>query len=236
MLLSELGDVIITETGQYLLGELTDDFDTLLGKLKLDMEKFWGVTKHALFFYGRHRPFSRRTNIEIVSGTYVYTSAGTYGIPTLVPRCVPVSSANVQDIIAADRLRLYRNTGEATLLEIPSSFSFRYESPTLYASRDGTMDVTEHYDHVYAELDDSEGALQDVNMTTITEKDHYFKDLAKARFLETVGRGRRAFVLEEQAIVLDSAEMVSEGADLWRETVEALEEKGNKWWHAISGT
>jgi len=220
--LTELEEIILLESGEYLLQNIEN--------VSLTPAKLWVMAKRVLKFYNSKRPFTYRHNILTSSRFYVYQDSVNYGPPVWISSVVPVTSSNVMDVYS---LMSNKVVGEMSALEIPRGFVWKYENPKLYVSEDGTMDVVECHDHQYTIIRDSTGILEDVTFSTINERDDpLFFELLVARFLITLGRSRRAFTMNDLPIEMDGGELVSEGQELWRESLEKLEEN-DKWWLAL---
>jgi hypothetical protein len=220
--LSEMEEIILLETGEYLLENIEN--------LSLDAAKLWILAKRVLKFYNSKRPFTYKQNLTISGGSYTYTSGVDYGPPIWISSVVPVTSSNVMDVYSQ---LSNRTIGEVSLLEIPRSFVWKYEDPKLYCGEDGRMDVVEVHDHQYELTTDSTGKVTEVIFTTLNQRDDsLFFELLEARFLMMLGRSRRAFTMNDLPIVMDASELVSEGQEIWRDTNEKLEEV-DKWWLAL---
>ena len=220
--LSEMEEIVMLETGEYLLGSLEN--------LSLDSARFWVLVKRVLKFYNSKRPFTYSHNIIINGRSHVYTDGVNYGPPAWISSVVPVTSSNIMDIYS---LMTTRVVGEMSLLEVPRAFTWKYENPRLYCGEDGTMDVTEIHDHQYSIITDSSDVITDVTFTTLSQRDDpLFFELLIAKFLTMLGRSRRAFTMNDLPIDMDGGELVSEGQELWRESLEKLEEV-DKWWLAL---
>jgi len=221
--LSELEEIVMIESGEYLLLNIEN--------LTLTTAKFWAMVKRVLKYYEGKCPFVYKHNLTVSSGKYTYQDSVSYGPPDWISSVVPTTSSNIMDVYSVLSNKV---AGETSLLEIPRGFVWKYENPNLYVSEDGIMDVVECHAHQYTETDDSAGVLQEVTISTITQKDDSkFIDLVLARFLMMLGRSRRAFTMNDLPITSDGDQLVSEGQELWRDTVEKLEET-DKWYLALS--
>lgn len=227
MKLSDLTELILIESGEFILG---DD----IANTNLSLNKFWRVVKRSLKLYSQYRSCIRKQNIEVANGFYTYTEAGsTYGIPDWISSVIPVGLSNTAAMYNY-YMNVPYNKEEYTMLEIPRKFHWKYESPTLYVTENGKMDVTEHHQHSYTESFESDGAsIAEVDMPTLTEgEDRLFIDLVMSLFLLSIGRSRRAFTLEDLPISMDGEELVREGNELWEKTMEKLQNQSN-WWEAL---
>jgi hypothetical protein len=127
-------------------------------------------------------------------------------------------------------------------LVAPRTFLWRYERPVLFYSAVGTVDVKAIYDHQFIKVyNDDETPipgqhvrLKDVNIPGIEDDPNYkiLEDLLLGRFMQIVGRSRRAFTFNELPITTDAKEMVAEGTDIYEKAEKALYSR-HKWWRAI---
>jgi len=225
--LTELIDLVMIESGEFILGDLSNTL--------LDTDKFWKMTKRVLKTYDQYRTFTATRNVTVSSRKYIYTVALPYGIPDWVSSVTPVEVAGAVGIYQFAQREVSERIDEFTLLEIPRAFQWRYDKPTLYVTENGLMEVIEHYEHSYTVIEDSPGLVEEVTLPTLDlGEDKLFIDLVVAKFLQALGRSRRAFTLEELPINMDATELVSEGTDLWNETITKLEEGGaSRWWDAL---
>jgi hypothetical protein len=69
------------------------------------------------------------------------------------------------------------------------------------------------------------------DLPDITYKDHRFLKLVMGRFMQGLGRSRKAFILNDLPITSDAVEMVSSGREIENEAKTEMEENG-KWYMA----
>lgn len=220
--LNELIELILLESGEFIVGNLE--------AINLDKDKFWLMTKRVLKVYNKHKPYKVKRNIE-VNGKYTYDVSMTYGIPNWISSVIPVDISNPFDLYYYAQRRLEEEIDEYSLLEVPRGFDWRYENPYLYVTDNGTMDVTEIHDHKYTETLVG-GIIKNVTFDTMDDYDEHLIDLITAKFLVAIGRSRRAFSLEGMPVTMDSAELVSEGNELWDKAIEGLENEGD-WFEGV---
>jgi hypothetical protein len=221
--LNELIELVFLESGEFIVGNLE--------AINLDKDKFWLMTKRVLMVYNKYKPYKVTQNIEVSSGKYTYDVSMTYGIPSWISSVIPVDISNPFDLFYYAQRRLEEQIDEYSLLEIPRGFEWRYESPCLYVSSNGTMDVTEMHDHKYTETRVN-GIIKNVTFDTMDDYDEHLIDLVTAKFLVAIGRSRRAFTLADLPITMDSDLLVSEGNELWNKSIEDLQNEGD-WWEGI---
>jgi len=225
--LTELIDLVMIESGEFILGDLDNTL--------LDIDKFWKLVKRVLKTYAQYRAYTATRNVTVNRGKYTYTTALTYGIPNWISSVTPVEVTGAIGIYQFAQREVSERIDEFTLLELPRGFQWRYDKPTLYVTESGRMEVIEHYEHSYTVTTDSTGLVEEVAFPTLDfGEDKLFVDLLVGKFLQALGRSRRAFTLEELPINMDAAELVTEGTELWNETITKLEEGGaSRWWDAL---
>jgi len=224
MLLTELVEIVLTESGEFILESL----DNIT--INFDLARFWRMTKTELRKYSSHVPVTHRYNITTSGWNYTFDDANSpHGVPLWISECVPVTiMTNLNQILQ------YQPNGVFGLNSTsnPRPFSWDYEKPTLRTTEDGMMDVLTVHRHTVEETKDGGGVLTEVDLIDITEEDHHFIALVNAKFLIALGRSRRAFTLNELPTVMDAAELVSEGEQKYNETMEHLEEV-NSWYLGV---
>lgn len=260
MLLSELIDNILQESGQFIVGDLA-----CIGwnkKRFLD-----GTVLNELKLYERYRPltfrfnrradqfangqasifFSTQDSLGAHDGSFdagvVYNHrVGLFNrdpgmVPKWVSEVVPVNvltSAGVLYLIQETR---FINTSERSILHEPRTFMWEYERDEdhgiLYTTETGKMDITAHYEYPVIDMVDSEAVFVDADLQYIDAgKDEIFLDIILGRFLISIGRSRRLAVLNNSPISFDAGELVSEGTEMVKEARERLYEQSN-WWQSI---
>lgn len=225
--LTELIDLVMIESGEFILGDLENTL--------LDTDKFWKLVVRSLKTYDRYRAYTATRNVSVRSGKFTYMTTHEYGIPDWISSVTPVEVTGAIGIYQFAQREVSERIDEFTLLEIPRGFQWRYDKPALYATENGWMEVIEHYEHSYTTTEDSTGLVEEAALPTLDlGEDKLFIDLLVGKFLQALGRSRRAFTLEELPINMDAAELVTEGTELWNETITKLEEGGaSKWWDAL---
>lgn len=216
MKLTELEQIVIIESGQFLLG-------SDLTAVSLDLTKFWVMVKRALNEYGKWRPVQQRSQIQAGMLHYTFTVNTGVGIPDWVSSVVPVTSPkNPLGMLA----------GQVSSME-QREFLWEYRSPDLYLTETGIFDiVTVHKPSSSVTI--VSNVVTEVDLPDLSDADLLFIDLVVSRFLQAVGKSRRAFTLSELPIETDASEIVSEGNDLYEKTMEELREN-NSWYLGVGG-
>lgn len=154
----------------------------------------------------------------------------TNGIPPIdVLRVVPVGTLTVISALAYFMSPMIREVNSSNRLLDPRQYLWSYDKAAamLYRSEIGWFDCTtaNYYDitEIYGDSQDV-NKLTDVNIAMIEQGSEYYvlKQILLGRFLQAVGRSRRAFSFSELPIKVDADLLVSEGDTIYREAVKLL--------------
>ena len=262
MLLTELVEVILCESGQFIAGDL-DCLGINLNQL------YKGIVLRELQTYQRYRPdtytfnrtarptgnaeatvdfFDQRDSVDMPipfkdGGVFDANHAGHNVDPGRVPLWVsqvtPVNVLTTAGILYLIQETRFTNVGEQSILHEPRTFLWHYErakdksSGILYLTETGKMDITAHYEYHRVETFDIDGNLIDVEFENLEEgKDEIFIDMVLGKFMHKVGRSRRAFTLNNSPVQFDAEQLVQEGTQIYDQAKERLYEQGD-WWNAI---
>ena len=207
MSLDEIYSQVLIESGQFLFE----------GDLEIDLNRFRKLVQPALDIYSKYRPVDRKFNIVVTGMSYDFTGHD-YGVPDWISKVMLVSIP--YNAIYQDILQEYNNG-----VDVPRKAPFEYRPPILYVTADGEYDVTAVYKHRL----EYDGQVYYVD--TIDTSDELFFKLLAGKFLQALGRARKAFVLEGFPIAVDGVDLVSEGKGLEQEALEQLGEL-SKWYLA----
>lgn len=215
MLLTELENLVLDITGEFLLGDIT--------ALQLDHNRFYRLVRRCIGIYEGYRPLEKRFNLTTTQKHTFRETDTPNGIPSWVSAVIPIG-------IPIAPFANLQNSGEMN----PGTFIYRYDKPDLYLSQSGSVDVSAIFPYLNSANITSTGAvIEQVDMPDIDEMEHeHLIDLLCGHFLVSIGRSRRAFTVDDVQISNDAAEMVQEGQDRISEAKEALGER-SKWWLAI---
>lgn len=168
---------------------------TLLDQTKLEL-----LIKKELGLYSRYRP-NKVTRVDTLYNGKIYTMEHDNIIPNAITD------------IRTDRF----NTMGINLTPIPGPvhcYHWNYTKPTLYFRYpEGQYIVSYIVDHVYDETTDKIESIE------LHDK---FMNLIVGRFMQTVGRSRRAFTVDEIPINTDASEMISEGKEIYDSALEEI--------------
>jgi len=217
MKLTDLIGTVLVESGQFLLGDN-------LAAVQLDETKFWTMTQRVLEDYERYRPLEKVSQLEIFTRSYTFQSGVGIGVPEWISEMVPTSTPNnpLGSIFSA-------STGTDPL--VPREFLWEYRNPVVYVTEGGTFELSTVHKYGYA-VTMAGLSVTDVDFTELTLADTDFVDLVVAKFIQSLGKSRRAFTLSEIPIVTDAADMVSEGKEMYDAVMERIREN-SKWYLGV---
>jgi len=212
--------ITLDELWQYLLEETGQSLFEGLPEITYDQEKFKRFVQSVLSVYSKYCPVERSFNITVTGLRYDFTNHE-HGVPEWLSKVMLVSYP--WGVITGERRSLFDFK-----LTIPPLRPWIYRKPVLYVSVNGVYDVIALYNHEIQEDDSGNYYIE-----TINHDDDLFLKLLTGRFLQRIGRARRAFTLNELPITSDAAEIIAEGKEMETEVLEALGELG-KWYVALS--
>jgi hypothetical protein len=99
---------------------------------------------------------------------------------------------------------------------------FQYRKPDLYVSISAQWDVHGVWKHRVFSSQTEDGFIYEV--PTISMDDTLFFKLLKGHFLESIGRSRRAFTLNDLPLAMDAVEVASEGQEIIKDAMEEIED------------
>lgn len=264
MLLSELVEVIMCESGNWIVGDL-DCLGINIGQL------YRGIVKRELQTYERYRPdvyrfnrFARPsgnaeavidffdTSVDDPNGMPIPSKDGGIfdanhpghnvdpgRVPSWIQEITPVNVLTTAGILYLIQETRFTNVGEQSILHEPRTFLWHYErardksSGILYTTETGNMDITAAYEYHRIETYDTSNNLVDVEFVNMEEgKDEIFIDMVLGKFMQKIGRARRAFTLNNSPVQFDGEQLVSEGTQIYDQAKERLYDN-SEWWQSI---
>jgi hypothetical protein len=162
--------------------------------------------------------------VEIqVTGTYV--NPGTP--PVEILGLVPVGTMQVISVLAYWMSPMVRDIYNPQRLTEPRMFLWQYNNNKLYYSETGWLDVTCSYDYQYIQQFNDPAnptCLTDVEIPYLELDTNFYvlKQILLGRFMQVIGRARRAFTFNDLPITTDAAELVREGTEIYNEARKLL--------------
>lgn len=225
MLLDEMFEEVLARSGQFILAN---------ADLEIEDTRWERLVKTTLRKYNAHHPHSDRFNVVTTGRDFAFTiNSQPLGVPDWVSEVIPIRMSGVAVTIGSilkhdSQLDPYGDL-------VKQMFIWQYKKPTLYLQYAGEFDVEAVYSHRITDVaNPPSGSNAKKEVSTISDdRDDIFFDLLTGRFLQALGRYRRAFTLQEIPITTDAETLVSEGTDLVTKAEENLGDQA-KWWLAWS--
>lgn len=190
LLVTELLEETLLESGQFILGDLD--------AMALDFKKFWIMTRRVLDLYQKHMPKTKLQQVTVTGTAYTFQEDSPDGIPEWVSQ-VKASPYIPGVYVAYDPLSTMISQARGMV----ASHSWEYLKPTLNIAFSGNLDVTCHYKYPIEMEEGDTKVLTEVIIKDM-ERDDTFSKLVLAKFLETIGRSRRSFILTDVNVTIDA--------------------------------
>lgn len=226
MTLDDLIDYVMTESGQFIVGELETT--------QIDRHRFHLIVKRALAVYGRYKPESQRLNVSINNSADL--SQGVDRTPDWISRVVPLGTGGTDSLTGKTAAAFIYGSTMGNGLSDPTydrppmrSMPWEYNAPILSVyGPDDMYDVTAHYEPALTDIvRDDQNKVTDARLNGVGYRDEHFLDLLVGYFLIALGRSRRAFTLNDLPVTMDGDQMVSEGNEKVQTAREALQEQSS---------
>jgi hypothetical protein len=178
------------------------------------------------------RPYPRVGSVSSVSILQAGSSYNVNDLLTLVGRSSSVGSAYFQvggDNGATVRVTGVNGTGGVTSVDVSSSGTGYWQN-TNYSTTVSPVGGSSCQLTVTGLLT---SPVPYYDIPHITSRDHRFLKLVQGRFMQALGRSRKAFILNDLPITSDAPEMVSTGKEIEKEAIDEMNESG-KWYMAQS--
>lgn len=233
MLLSDIMQEVLVRSGQHIL-----DAD----RLEIDSTKFSYLVRNVLRLVNRHAPFDGKANISVNDIYYIFTTdIDPPGIPDWIAGVMPLRQAGGFGLLMPPLAinRGVRGTAETlvpfgyTDVTPKRQFTWDYRKPKLYLPYSGDFDIT--YVRYYAITQSEDDRPQIALMSDTDPGSDTFFALLTAAFLESIGRYRRAFTIQEIQVTTDAEQMVSDAREMWTAAKEDLENNQQKFYLAGYG-
>ncbi|MDK1290186.1 hypothetical protein [Pseudoalteromonas umbrosa] len=228
MTLDELIDYVMTESGEFIVGELETT--------QINRHRFHLIVKRALAIYSKYRPLVDRQTLT-VNAALDLTDQSLGFTPEWVSRVVPVSDSSTSNMQSAAAF-IYGNAGGLSdpyfATSRPRQIPWEYNKPILSVSGTaGLYDVTMHRHHTLSNIrKDDKNLVTHAEVDSIDYSDDIFFDILVGFFLMSLGRSRRAFTLNDLPVTMDASDLVSEGEDKVNDAKERLTEQSS-WYLAL---
>jgi hypothetical protein len=231
--LTDIVEYCFNRNGQYIVGGLES--------INSDLARFWTVISQEFYEYERFFPLTKQINIATnrsLTGIYYDFTHDTNNVgydasdpdsivfgepPIKITQAVPITTMNVLGTFSmwSQYSPMLGVIGGNPGTRIPANRMgiYKYLRPVLYVRESGRYDV--HCNYRYQAIEtlssDTTPVLTEVELIMHDKEMKLFLDLCSARFLETVGRVRRAFTQDDLQITTDAKELVEEGMKMYED-------------------
>ena len=217
MLLSEIVDQVMLESGLFISGDITN--------LKVTYEQFFTLVKRALGIYDKYKPISRVS--RILTNDNAFTFFGDqYQIPEFISSATPTGYGVVNAFSIMNNASM--SDGDTPQIV------FRYTKPTLITSLSGEYEIRGNYKRrvTVTYCDPEQTKIDDVDISDLDYSDQYFIDLVTGLFLILIGKFRRSVVLNDSDVTFDSGVMVEEGQQLYAQALQNIQDTA-RWYLGV---
>lgn len=235
MTLREIFHHVLVNSGCILLGEKN---------IELKINDFQRIVDECIAYANKYDPDDRRVHISVGSSfSYTFTGCeegeGDFKrVPAWISDVVPTRTTvtNVNKMVWVSMF------GASPYVDFKDEFIWSYQAPYLYLDRSGRFEVHACYDHPSTPILDhicedgkksEDKHVVDIDYPTIHLKRDPFLLMVQGRFMQGVGRYRRAFTLNELPITMDASTIVDEGQRLEEQAKKAYQEDQSKFFLAF---
>jgi hypothetical protein len=220
---------ILVKSGQFLLR--TDN-------IELDPDRFKMLVEEVLAVYNEYRPKEGRLLVNVGSPRTVTfdetttSEEGYTGPPAAIVDAVPVRPTAVNMYYL--RGMGFKNVPSGGYLQDKKFTPFKYNNPKLTVAYSGDYDVEAIYHYEIVTSQDSSGTIIH-DVPDLEVKDIYFFNMLQGKFLQSLGRSRRAFTINDLAITMDADQITSEGDEIYEKAFEQLVDNAARFYLAYGG-
>jgi hypothetical protein len=210
--------------------------------IELDVDNFRELVEDALDIYSDQVPFSREYEKDL-TGSRNLTLDETFDPelgrkPEWLSEVHPIRTTGTfyGHYLNSHNRSGYGSQYSTTELSEPTIAPWKYnkESGKLTVPYSGFYKIVGVYRHTIEKTQDDSGNMT-WTVNTIGNRDQAFIKLCQAMFMIGIGRSRRAFTLQDLPILMDAAEIVSEGRELYKEVIDEELPKYQKFHLAYGG-
>lgn len=218
--INKIFDKVLSRSGNYILRQ---------SNIELDVDRFRQLVSDALETYNEFVPFHKEYTIDL-EGTRQFTFTADYDpdigkIPDWISVAYPIRSAATVYAYFPQRLYSYGYYGthyQSEILSDPILVPWTYDENkhVLHVPYNGYYKVVAVFRHTIDQTNDPVTNKPTFSISTVDDRDQAFIKLCLSLFLIGIGRSRRAFTLQELPVLMDAADLVQEGKDLWQEVLD----------------
>jgi hypothetical protein len=208
MNIRDIFDRILLRSGQYIIRK---------AKVDIDVDTFRILVEDALADYSKAVPYECDYDLNMnASRNYVFPNDFDPVLlrsPDWLSEVTPISSFGSLHTVFGHRQSSDSYCSEV-IDPIEAPWVFNSKTKNLTVPFSANYKVTACYKHrIVATLNTSTGET-DFTIPTITIDDQIFFRFLQGKFLQGIGRSRRAFTLSDLPIIMDADQMVSDGVEM----------------------
>jgi len=209
---------ILLQSGQFLLNA---------NRIEVDPDRFRYLVEDALAIYSKHSPHDEHMYVAMAATRVMSLNADTItsitgkdylGEPDWISDVMPVRMHGINPYHLFKNLDPSWNNDLVTKAQLP----FKYRKPLLYVSISAEWEVHAVWKHKVVETETERDGFS-YTVPTIDVNDVIFFRLLKGMFLQSIGKSRRAFTLNDLPIAMDAAEIAAEGQEIVEKAMEDIE-------------
>ena len=206
----DIFDRILLRSGQFILRK---------SKVEVDVDSFRILVEDALAEFNGFSPIDKEYSIPML-GPRQFTFDETFDTslnrkPDWLSIVRPTNSHSGP----------YRRpmTGNELINPIQAPWDYNLDSGVLTVPFNDTYKVVAVYDHVIVETDDPDSPGNILySVPSISYNDVEFFQILQGLFLQSIGKSRRSFTLNDLPITMDADTIAAEGVDMVEKAVEAM--------------
>lgn len=190
--------------------------------IELRIDDFQRIVQQSLDYTNKYDPDDRKIHIETRKFDYTFTGSEsvipgtTDRIPRWLSDVVPVRFTTNSVMLTPQSIMMLNSVYGRFIDSEKREFIWSYQEPNLFLDRQGRFEVHACYDHPsipIKETIEGEERVVDIDYPTITTRRSTFLLLVRGKFMQGIGRYRRAFTLNDLPIAMDAPDLVTEGQE-----------------------
>lgn len=187
-------------------------------KIEINLDRFALIVEDALATYSKYSPHEERSQILIgTPRSYTFNSANSpNGVPDWISEC---NTARIISVVPY--MFRQQDSGLSSELQVNAQVPWIYRKPVLTVPYSGEWQILAIYKHRLVETNMPDGKIEKECKTISIDDQDLFK-LIQAKFMQGLGRSRRAFTMSDLPITMDASELSSEGNTLEDQALEAI--------------
>jgi hypothetical protein len=217
--ITDMFDRVVLKSGQFVLKRRNID---------IDIDAFRLLVEDTLAIYSRAVPFDKTYRIPIGAAIRQFTFDEFFDpevarVPDWLSEVTPVRpigpSVSTFGVVAG--ISEAHNVNP-NLID-PTQAPWNYTKPVLTVPFSSHYTVIAVYNHWIEDIKEENDNKPVYAVPKITFADSVFFDILTAKFIQGVGRSRRAFTLNDMPIIMDADAMINEGETMFEKAMEDIQ-------------